>query len=210
MSLELEINQNIAQAVQIIAEGRVVAFPTGTSYGFAVDATRGWPLTRLRNLKQRPHEKTFSIFMKESLYERFLDLTPEEEKILNAHNKQAFTILVKPKEDLVHLAKDGLVAVRMVDHELMAQLADAAETPLTATSANVSGQPSAFSPEEIAKQFSNPLPDEKIPHTSKVRGLSETTFDLTLGMVLDGGHLPPVEPSKLAKIVDGELELVAR
>src|SRR3989344_4484300 len=185
----LALMQDPRLAARYIVDGRIVAFPTGTAYGLAVDALQGHSLQRLRNLKQRPQEKSFSVFMKEILWEKFLQLTAEENALLRQLSGQPVTLLVKPKPSLAHLAQDGLIGLRVIDHPLMQGLAAAVSTPLTATSANLSGQDPCFAPACIRQQFPGKIDD--------------STYDLSLAVILDAGTLPKNSPSTIAKLING-------
>jgi len=193
--------------VPYLTSGRLVAFPTGTSYGLAADTLQGWALQRLRNIKQRPAEKTFTVFMREELYPDFLQLTDEELALLTQMANQPLTLLVKPTDELAHLAQDGLVGLRVIDHPLMEQLAAIVDVPLTATSANLAAQPPCYSPAEIEHLFSNPLPNDRLGEVDP-RGAAGTTFDLSLAAILDGGVLPKRDPTTIAKIERGKITIM--
>jgi L-threonylcarbamoyladenylate synthase len=184
---------SIKEAVRILREGRIVAFPTGTSYGLAADTLQGFALQRVRNLKQRPAEKAFTVFMRPALWHTFLQLTTAEEHLLRAGTNHPLTLLVEPAAALAHLAQEGRVGVRCIDHPLMQALSEAIDVPLTATSANVAGEEPCYTVKCIKKTFPGKL--------------DETTYDLSLGYILDGGDLPKTAPSTIAKIVDGKIEI---
>lgn len=184
---------DIGQAVRFIREGRVTAFPTGTSYGLACDALQGHALQRLRNLKNRPAEKTFTIFLDTNLWDEFLDVKNEEREILSRYANTALTLLVKPKKSLAHLAQDGVVGLRVIDHPMMQELAQTAGVPLTATSANISGDPACYDTACIETSFP---------------GKVGTTYDLSLACILDGGNLQEGLVSTIAKLDNGKLEVV--
>lgn len=184
-----------------------MAFPTGTSYGLAVDALQGWAVQRLRNLKKRPTEKTFTIFMPPTLYDQFLELTPIDRQILTALHKKPLTLLVRAGWELAHLAQDGLVGLRVIDHPLMEKLAQSMTVPLTATSANRAGEPACLSPAEIQHVFLNPLPDHLLGEKNP-RGTTGTTYDLSLAAILDGGTLPPTEPTTIARVDQGKVSII--
>ncbi|MDA1168794.1 MAG: L-threonylcarbamoyladenylate synthase [bacterium] len=184
---------DVLRAVKIIQEGRIVAFPTGTSYGLAVNALFGHGLQRLRNIKKRPAEKAFSVFMKESLWDTYLDLTDKEREILHKFSHSALTLLVRPKPALEHIAQNGCIALRVIDHELMQGFADTTALPLTATSANISGQEAIYNPDEIEAVFP---------------GKDGTTYDLSLGCILDGGNLQQGAMSTIAKYENGKLTII--
>lgn len=195
----ITITQDVAQAARLIRAGRLVAFPSGTSYGLAADTQQGWALQRLRNLKMRPATKTFTVFMRDELWDKFLLLRDEERRLLNKMAQQPLTLLVRPAKSLAHLVHDDLIGLRVIDHPLMEQFAQAVGTPLTATSANRSGEPVCFSPDDIERAFANPLPKAQL-HEDEPRGASGTTYDLSLAAILDGGLLPPRPPTTIARL----------
>lgn len=188
--------QTSKPAIEPLCLGRVVAFPTGTAYGLAADALQGFALQRLRNLKNRPTEKSFTIFLRETLWHEFFDLTLEEKKLLHANKNQPLTLLVHPKSSLEHLAQDGLVGLRVSDHPLMQELADEFTGPLTATSANKSGEEPCYSPDAIEKTFPWLIDTHE-------------TYDLSLAAIIDAGVLPPNSPTTIARL-DGDKITILR
>lgn len=191
-----QTTQDIKAAVRAIKQGRIVAFPTNTAYGLAADALQGHALQRLRNLKQRPADKTFSVFIKDDLWDKFLNLTGQEKKYLSQNKNQPLTLLIQPKPPLAHLSQNGLIGLRVIDHPLMQELADAVEVPLTATSANISGQEACYTPACIERAFPGQI--------------DETTYDLSLACILDAGQLPQKPPSTIVKLVDGKPKTIDR
>lgn len=189
-----ERSQDIARASYFLAQGRVVAFPTGTSYGLAVDALKGWALQRLRQLKQRPQEKTFTVFLPRSAWPLYLHLEPLEQQVLERLADQPLTLLVRPRAPLAHLAVGSRIGIRHIDHPLMQALADHWDGPLTATSANRAGRPPCYTPEAIIKEFPAVTDD--------------TTYDLALAAILDAGPLPTAPPTTIARLDDGQVHIV--
>lgn len=201
------ISPDVKLAATALRQGRAAAVPTGTSYALAVDALQGHALQRLRRLKGRPAEKSFSVFLDESAWDEFLRLTDRERAALRALAGRPLTLLIEPTPDLTHLARDGLVALRVIDHPLMAALAAALPRPLTATSANRSGEPPCFTPACVRAAFSNPLPDDYLGE-DEPRGTSGTTYDLSLATILDGGELSKNPPTTIAKINRGTVTII--
>lgn len=184
------------QAARYLTEGRVVAFPTGTAYGLAADALQGYALQRLRFLKQRPAEKSFTVFMRETLWDTYWALTEAEKRVLKQLHNKPLTLLVTPHAALAHLAQDGKIGLRVIDHPLMAKLSEAVEVPLTATSANIAGEAACFSPECIEGAF----PRRSAP--------DNTTYNLSLAGILDAGTLPERAASTIARIEDNKVTII--
>lgn len=189
-----ERTKDIARAVYFLQQGRVVAFPTGTSYGLAVDTLQGWALQRLRRLKQRPQEQTFTVFMSPTRWSQYLHLEEAEQKILTALIGQPLTLLVRPQAPLAHVAHESRIGVRQIDHPLMQELADAWPTPLTATSANRTGRPPCFTPDSIIKELASTV--------------DEAVYDLSLAAILDAGELPSRSATTIARLENGHIKIV--
>lgn len=210
MSKYSPITTDIQQAVEVVRQGRVVAFPTGTSYGLAADALQGHALQRVRNLKHRPVEKSLTVFMDPSLYDTYLELTDAEKDFMAANTGRAFTLLVTPKPSLEHLAQDGRVGLRFIDHPIMQALAKAANVPLTATSANVADNPACFDIACVETSFPGLLTDELLAwyEPENIGGAKDTTYDLSLGCILDGGTLQATLPSTIIKIEAEKISVI--
>lgn len=202
------LTKDIAAAAAFIASGRIVAFPSGTSYGLAADATQGYALQRLRLLKGRPQDKSFTVMLSPTLWPQYLQLTPAESAFLDRSADQALTLLVKPQPSLAHLAQNDLVGLRVIDHPLMDQLCQTLLVPLTATSANRADEPPCFSPDCIQAAFPGLLPDDQLGEEDP-RGASRTTYNLSLAAIIDGGTLPTCEPTTIVRLqADGAFNIV--
>lgn len=188
------ITKDHAPAAAAIAAGRVAAVPTGTSYALVADALQGHALQRVKHLKGRSPEKPFSVFLAAEKWDEFLQLTEQERRVLQALAGQPLTLLVTPAPDLVHLAHHDRVALRQIDRPEMAALAQALVRPLTATSANKSGQPACRTPRCIVENFPGKL--------------DETTYDLSLAVILDAGELPKKPPTTIAKLENGTVSIL--
>jgi L-threonylcarbamoyladenylate synthase len=131
---------HIARVVSLLSRGQIVAYPTGTSYGLGVNALDRTALNRLRDLKQRPEEKTYTVLLPERAPERFVAWTKEEQRVFAALRDRPMTLLVNAAEPLKHLAKDDRMGIRTPDHPFTRELVTLLPFPVTATSANVSGE----------------------------------------------------------------------
>lgn len=200
-----KLTHDISAAATYIQQGRIVAVPTGTAYALACDALQGHALQRLRELKARPQEKTFTVFISPAQMLLYIDMSEQEQKLWEKYTGQPLTLLVTAKEPLRHLAQDGRVGLRMIDHPLMQALADAVQHPLTATSANVSGQPPAYDPQTILETFPGRLDGASHPDLAPT---GDTTYNLSLAAILDGGVLPENPPTTIARVDGNQVTII--
>lgn len=165
----------------LLKKSEVVAFPTGTSYGLGVNALDKIALEKLTDIKGRTGEKAYSLLLPTKDKNKFVEISEQEGRVLEKFNDKPLTLLVKPQPILAHLARDGRVGIRTADHPFTKGLVDLLEFPVTATSANHTGESPAYSCDELIKKFAS------------------ATF-----MAVDGGTLPQTPPSTVAKLEEGK------
>lgn len=140
--------------VQAARSGEVVALPTDTVWGVAVTPDHS---TRLYTLKQRSLEKSLIL-----LGANAADLWPyvtmdaaQWQTITDRYWPGQLTLVVpaSPKVPLaMHPTTPDTIGVRVPDHPVARQIL-ALTGPLATTSANMSGQPSLNSLEQVLNQF---------------------------------------------------------
>jgi L-threonylcarbamoyladenylate synthase len=144
--------EKIAAAVAALGRGEIVAYPTETFYGLGVSALDERALARLRECKGRS-EKAFSVLViGTEMIERFCcsPLPPRAVTLMERYWPGPLTIALPARDNVPGgLVLDGCVALRESSHEVARALVSAFGAPITATSANLDGQPPATTPEEV-------------------------------------------------------------
>jgi tRNA threonylcarbamoyl adenosine modification protein (Sua5/YciO/YrdC/YwlC family) len=132
------------EAVRLLSQGALVAFPTDTVYGVAALADAEFDNGKLRAFKAARGEK-FSLHAGSvSSALRFVGELPRAEY----YPLQRLT----PRGVTVVIARDSTsLGVRVVQHELGSALLEQTGAPIVATSANAHGQPPLRDPSEIVK-----------------------------------------------------------
>ena len=175
-----EIDAAIRGTITHLQEGKVLAYPTETGYGFgtAVDHEAVEALVRL---KTRPPAKPFLLLVAGSdmLARLDLHLTASAAHLAARHWPGPLTLVLPGGERRVPQrlrGPEGGIAVRWTSHPGLQRLIRAYGDPITSTSANRPGVPPAMTATEIVEQWSDAIG----------RGFVR---------VLDGGRLVPSEPS---------------
>ena len=136
---------NVADAVDAIRNGELVIYPTETVYGLGADALDPDAVARVFEAKGRSRDKPISLAVPDvEAALGYTDPTGLEQEFMHEFLPGPVTVLVERRETVPDILTAGReqVGVRVPDHDLaLSLLADVA--PITATSANVSGQPSA-------------------------------------------------------------------
>ena len=171
-----------------VARGVVVAVPTESSYGLAVDPRDADAVGRLYAFKRRAGRLPFPVVIGDRTQLAALPVDEEAPIVARlGHLWPAPLSLVVPLQSPLPAALgESTVAIRVPDHPLLCELLLALGAPLTATSANLSGEPPALDAAAAA---------------ALLAGLDEA-------WVVDGGPLPGGLPSTLVALVGAELRMV--
>lgn len=176
---------DIERAADALRDGELVVYPTETVYGLGADATDADTVERVFEAKGRDRDKPVSMALERpGLAPKYTTPSDREQAFMDAFLPGPVTVLLERGErvpDVLTAGRDR-VGVRVPDHEMALELLGAVDTPLTATSANVSGKPSARRIEDIQ---------------SPVRE--------RVSVALDGGTTPGGQGSTVVDVSTGEI-----
>ena len=143
----------VDQALQVLKQGGLVAFPTDTVYGVGAHAFLPQAAEQIYHVKGRPRGKPIPILLAsaESLAEVAEGVPPEAWALAQRFWPGPLTIVLRrdPSISDVITADGPNVAVRVPDHEFALRLIGAAGGALAATSANLSGHPDPVTAQEV-------------------------------------------------------------
>lgn len=179
----------LRRAVEVLAAGEVVAFPTDTLYGLAVDPRRRDAARRLFEVKRRPTGLAVPLIAADAAQVGLIArrVTPLARQLAAGWWPGPVSIVLDASAALepALLTEAGTVAVRVPAHPLARRLAAEFEHPITATSANLSGEPPAADGASVAAGFGPEL-----------------------AVVVDGGPAPGGAPSTIVDARGGTPVLV--
>jgi L-threonylcarbamoyladenylate synthase len=137
---------DIGVAATALADGKLVVYPTETVYGLGADALDADAVERVFEAKRRDREKPVSMAIDSvAAAALYTGPTDRERAFMDAFLPGPVTVLLERGErvpDMLTAGRDR-VGVRVPDHEVALDFLAAVDTPVTATSANLSGEPSA-------------------------------------------------------------------
>jgi L-threonylcarbamoyladenylate synthase len=156
-----KIGTSIDLAVEQLQQGRIVAFPTETYYGLAVDPKNESAVTALFNLKKRPVNKPLLLLVKNtSQLSHLVSHVPPELKPLMEKYWPGPLTLIFPAHPLVNnkiTARTGTVGIRISPHPIAEKIVRKFGGAITATSANISGIPPAKTAQEVVDMFGDDI-----------------------------------------------------
>lgn len=142
----------IDEALATLKRGGIILYPTDTVWGIGCDATNPEAVRKVYELKQRDDSKALICLVNNfSMLEKHVDQVPRlAYNLLELAVKPTTIIYDSPAgvaENLI--AKDNTLGIRVVDHKFCQKLIRFLGKPLVSTSANISGEPTPKSFEEI-------------------------------------------------------------
>jgi L-threonylcarbamoyladenylate synthase len=177
----------IRDAAQVIRDGGIVAYPTDTLYGLAVDPRNADAVQRLYALKGRPETSALTLIAADlAQARRAARLTPAADALARAWWPGPLTIVLIADACLTPscLAGGRTVGIRVPRDAVAVALARETGFCITATSANRSGEPAPASAEAVARA---------LPHVEAI---------------LDAGPAPGGAPSTIVGAFDREVALI--
>ena len=171
-------SDDVAPLRAVIARGSILAIPTESSYGLAVDPRSAAGVEAIYRVKERERGKPLPVVATDLAQIAALGIAPGDEAVRRAAPlwPAAFTVVASIAQPLPASAGERTIAVRIPDHAELRALLRALDTPLTATSANRSGEPPLLAPLAVAELLAGED-----------------------ALVVDGGMLPGGPPSTLAR-----------
>jgi L-threonylcarbamoyladenylate synthase len=152
------LEQQLEIALNKIAQGEVIAYPTEAVFGLGCDPFNEQAVDDLLALKQRPVEKgMILVAASPSALAQITEVNhqPWTDKVLNSwtNPEQAITWLLPKKPNCPHWisGEHSTVAVRVSHHPVVKRLCG--DGVLVSTSANLAGQPPARSCQDVAGYF---------------------------------------------------------
>lgn len=186
---------DLAPAVSALRRGGVVAFPTETFYGLAVDPRSAPAVRALFDLKKRGRDQPLPLIASgvEQITDHVGTMTPLADRLAARGWPGPLTLIIPASPRLcddVHLST-GKVAVRVSADPVARALAHTAGHAITSTSANVSGDPPASTADRVAAAFGTGI-DVLIDAGATPAGLPSTIVDVTGGapVLVRAGAVP--------------------
>jgi L-threonylcarbamoyladenylate synthase len=143
-------------ARRILAEGRLVVFPTDTVYGIACDPYNVGAIARVYEAKRRPAQKALPLLLSgvHRIGDVALSIPDCARRLGEAFWPGALTLVVPRKPTLPQALSGGdTIAVRVPDHDQLRAFIESFGGAVAATSANISGQPDALDARQAADYF---------------------------------------------------------
>jgi L-threonylcarbamoyladenylate synthase len=180
---EEDLQSAVTKAADVINSGGMVAVPTESFYGLAVNPTDAKAIQRLFHVKKRRGGQPILILIPSvKLLDQYVIHIPEIARpLMNAFWPGGLTLIFEAKPNLPRelTSGTGKVGVRLSGHPIATALAQAVGAPITGTSANVSGQPPCSSAREVLQHLGEKV-DLILDGGETAGGKGSTVLDVTM------------------------------
>ena len=178
------IEKVLNNATRILKKGGVVVYPTDTLYGLGVNAFNEDAIIKIQKTKEQDRNKPISVIVKDlKMARKIACIDSKIEKILNKIWPGSITIVLRKKNIISDILTGNgeTVAIRIPDNEFILALMKKIDFPITATSANISGEKDLLKSKEIVAKFkfAKTKPDLFIDNGDIKNPTASTIIDLT-------------------------------
>ena len=138
--------------------GGVILYPTDTIWGIGCDATNAEAMARVYQIKQRDDSKALICLVdSEGRLQRYVRQVPDVAWDLIELADKPTTVILDGAVNLAPnlVANDGSIAMRITREEFSRELCYRFQKAIVSTSANISGEPTPATFDEISDEIKN-------------------------------------------------------
>ncbi|MDN4492104.1 L-threonylcarbamoyladenylate synthase [Ureibacillus aquaedulcis] len=180
----LNSEKSYSQAVDLLNNGEVVAFPTETVYGLGAVATNERGVKKIFEAKGRPSDNPLIVHIGtiEEVSDFIEEIPDNAIKLMETFWPGPLTVIMKAKKGLMAPSVTaGLetVGMRMPNHEVALELLRKLKKPVAAPSANRSGKPSPTKAIHVEEDLQGRIPLILDGGATGI-GIESTVLDVTV------------------------------
>ncbi len=150
------MEEHLNQTFTLLKQGKTLLYPTDTVYGLGCDATNFEAVKKIYQLKQREESKALICLVSDvKMLEKYIETVPETAyQIIETALKPTTIIYDNPIGIATNLvALDQTLAIRIIHSGFAHNLIKKFGKPIVSTSANISGEPTPKTFNEISPQI---------------------------------------------------------
>jgi len=145
------INDQVSKAVQVLKQGKVIAYPTETVYSLGADIFNDQAVGKVFDLKGRDYTKPLLVAVSDfEMLEQLVDVGKGDLILLKKLLPGPVAVLLPKKQKVTDLvtANSSKVGIRMPDNDLAREIIKEFG-PITSTSVNLAGKEPVTRAEDI-------------------------------------------------------------
>ncbi len=185
-----KIQEQVERGIFILRQGGLVAYPTDTVYGLGAWASLPQAVERVYRVKERPRNMALPLLLsdKSQITDVAEHVPPVAWLLIRSFSPGALTIVLRKSKSVPDIITAGntTIAVRIPAHPIPIALVEGLGAPIVGTSANLSGQPSPLTADEVYSQLGD-----------------------RIDLIIDGGRCPGGKESTIIDVT-GQTPVVLR
>jgi L-threonylcarbamoyladenylate synthase len=177
------MRDDIRKACEVMNKGGVILYPTDTIWGIGCDATNEEAVKRVYEIKKRADSKAMLVLVDNAVkVDFYVNQAPEVAFDLIELATKPLTIIYDDAKNLAPnlIAEDGSVGIRVTSETFSNQLCYRFRKAIVSTSANVSGEPSPATFEDISEEIKGAV-DYIVQSRQNERAVSKSSSIIKLG-----------------------------
>ncbi len=146
------VDKDVDQICELLANGKILAYPTETQWVLGVDITIPKAIDELLDIKPRDREKAMSLLVADPrMAKTYAYITEKDEELMQLFWPGPLTLILPAKEIVPKKVRGGgtTIGLRCSSHPLAKKIIRKYQKAISTTSANRSGQPTAHSKRDM-------------------------------------------------------------
>jgi Sua5/YciO/YrdC/YwlC family protein len=151
----IAFEEEVQKTVSCLKSGKVILYPTDTIWGIGCDATDSKAVDKIFEIKHRPSDKSLIVLVDSfEMLSNYVKTVPPIAADLIKHASNPLSIIFSEAKNLAkNVSSDKSVCIRVVKNDFCQEVIRQLGHPITSTSANLSGEPSPLTFEDISESF---------------------------------------------------------
>lgn len=198
----------VAEIAGLLKSGAVIAFPTDTYYGLGADIYNDEAIKKIFEIKERSRNRPILILISDrkdlmSLIARG-EIPVLADRLMDEFWPGPLTLVFRAAEGMSELltGSTGKIGIRLPAHPFCRSLIREVGRPLTATSANISDQPSLCTPSEVLDAIGDRI--DALVDGGVTRGGGVSTVVEVTGAKLNVIREGVISDGRLRAVLSGE------
>jgi len=202
MSNQSYLERQVKQAIDVLKNGGIVAYPTDTVYGLGADPLNRRAVDKIYRVKKRPYNQALPLLLADkSDLSKVANSVPDiARKLAELFFPGGLTLVLKKSTWVSSTVSGGgtTIAVRIPNHPVPIALIRGLGSPIIGTSANVSGRPTPVTAAEVREQLAREV-DLIIDGGRCPGGVESTVLDVSgeVPTIVREGAVPRAELAKV-------------
>ena len=171
----------IDEGVELLKKEEVIAYPTETVYGMGANIYSIRAINKIFDLKKRQIDKPISIAVSDFYMMEDFAFLPDID-VVRVLLSRPITVILKKKRSVPDIltGRTGKIGMRLPEHPIAQDIIKKFGSPITSTSANISGE----EPPKCAEDIPFDIP---VINGGEVSGVPSTVVDLVDKKIIRNG-----------------------